>query len=248
MTHSTQLYGQLFDFLRQYCRAQDLRHLKALAWMVSALICSGQLSLPAWEPYVPSRATQAQSVERRWRRLLGNDRVRVSRMYVPLVMAALSGWSHHRLYLALDTTVLWNQYCMIHLSVVCCGRAVPLLWRVLEHGSATVAFKEYQSLLRKARWLLRQHPDVMLLADRGFANHELMGWLQASRWHYCLRLPCDVLLHGASKYPRRVGDLYPPFGEARLYRQVRLWADEVYRCNLVLATLAGSQGILGGGY
>ena len=176
MTHTTQLYGQLFGFLRQYCRVRDLRHLKALAWMVSALICSGQLSLPAWEPYVPSRATKAQSVERRWRRWLDNQRVRVSRMYVPLVIATLSGWSHHRLYLALDTTVLWDRYCMIHLSVICCGRAVPLLWRVLEHGSATVAFQEYQPVLRKARWLLRQHEDVMLLADRGFANHELMQY------------------------------------------------------------------------
>lgn len=99
---------------------------------------------------------------------------------------------------------------MIHLSVVCCGRAVPLLWRVLEHGSAAVAFKEYQPLLRKARWLLRQHPDKMLYADRGFANHEVMGWLQASGWHYCLRLPCDVLLRGPSKYPTVVGALYPP--------------------------------------
>ncbi|WP_262561149.1 hypothetical protein [Acaryochloris sp. CCMEE 5410] len=36
----------------------------------------------------------------------------------------------------------------------------------------------------------------MLLADRGFANHQLMSWLQQSRWHYCLRIPCDVLLHG----------------------------------------------------
>lgn len=241
MSSSTQLYGQLFGFLRQYCRAQDLRHLKALAWMVSALLCSGQLSLPAWEPYVPSRATQAQSVERRWRRWLGNARVRVSHLYLPLVMAALSGWSHHRLYLALDTTVLWDRYCMIHLSVVCCGRAVPLLWRVLEHGSATVAFEAYQPLLRKARWLLRQHPDVMLLADRGFANHELMRWLQASRWHYCLRLPCDVILHGASKYPSIVGSLYPPLGEARLYRQVRLWADGAYRCNLVVATVKGAK-------
>ncbi|XHX76413.1 MAG: transposase [Stenomitos frigidus ULC029] len=241
MTASTQLYGQLFAFLRQYCRAQDIRHLKALAWMVSALICSGQLSLPAWEPYVPSRATQAQSVERRWRRWLDNQRVRVSRLYVPLVMAALSGWNHHRLYLALDTTVLWNRYCMIHLSVVCCGRAVPLLWRVLEHDSASVAFKEYQPLLRKARWLLRQHEDVMLLADRGFANHSLLAWLQASQWHYCLRLPCDVWLHGASKYPRMVGSFYPPLGEARLYRQVRLGADGVYRCNLVLATVKGAK-------
>lgn len=48
-----------------------MRHLKALAWMVSALIYSGQLSLPAREPYVPSRAEKAQSVERRWQRFLG---------------------------------------------------------------------------------------------------------------------------------------------------------------------------------
>jgi hypothetical protein len=40
---------------------------------------------------------------------------------------------------------------------------------------------------------LRHHGDVMLLADRGFANHDLISWLQASGWHYSLRLPSDVL-------------------------------------------------------
>jgi hypothetical protein len=150
MSNSTHLYGQLLAFLRQYSHASDLRHLKALAWMVSALVCSGQLSLSAWEPFVPSRATKAQSVERRWQRFLVNTRIQVSALYVPLVLVALSGWKSHRLYLALDTTVLWDRYCMIHLSVVCCGRAVPLLWRVLEHGSATVAFGEYKGVLRKA--------------------------------------------------------------------------------------------------
>jgi hypothetical protein len=69
---------------------------------------------------------------------------------------------------------------------------------------------------RIARWLLRGHGDVMLLADRGFANHDLMGWLRTSRWHYCLRLPCDVLLHGPRRYPTMVGALYPPLGQARL--------------------------------
>jgi hypothetical protein len=134
MSHSTHLYGQIFSFSRQYSHARDLRHLKALAWMVSALICSGQLSLPAWEPYVPSRATKAQSVERRWQRFLANERIRVIPLYVPLVLMALSHWKDHRLYLALDTTVVWDRYCMIHLSVVCCGRAVPLLWRVRNGG------------------------------------------------------------------------------------------------------------------
>ena len=199
--------------------------------MVSALVCRGKLSLPAWEPFVPSRATKAQSVERRWQRFLVNVRIRVSALYVPLVLVALSGWKPHRLYLALDTTVLWARYCMIHLSVVCCGRAVPLWWRVLEHGSATVAFGEYRGMLRKARWLLRQHGDVMLDALRGFANHELMRWLRMSRWHYGLRLPCDVLLHRPRRFPTMVSSLYPPLGQARLDRHVGLWLDGVHRCN-----------------
>jgi len=56
MSNSTLLYGQLMSYLRQHSRYCDLRHLKALGWMVSALICSGQLNLAAWEPYVPTRA------------------------------------------------------------------------------------------------------------------------------------------------------------------------------------------------
>jgi len=59
-----------------------------------------------------------KSVERRWRRFFDKRRD-VCAIYLPLVLAALSGWQSHRLYLALDTTVLWNRYCMIHLSVVC---------------------------------------------------------------------------------------------------------------------------------
>jgi len=96
-------------------------------------------------------------------------------------------------------------------------------------------------VLRQARWLLRHHPDVMLLADRGFANHELMVWLRNSQWHYAIRLPCDVLLHGTNRYPRTVGSLYPPLGEACLYRQVGLWVDGTHRCNLVVATVKGAK-------
>lgn len=239
MSSSLSIHSQLLNYLRQHSRYQDLRHLKALAWMVTALVCSGQISLPAWEAYVRAPARQAQSYERRWQRFFGNPRIQCHRLYGPLVMAALSQWRQHRLYLALDTTVLWNRYCMIHLSVVCCGRAVPLLWRVVEHASATIAFQEYQPLLRRAHWLLRHHPNRMLLADRGFANHEMVRWLQQSRWHYAVRLPCDVQLHGPRRYPTEVRQLWPSKGEATLYHQVGLWQDGACRCNLVLANVRG---------
>jgi hypothetical protein len=112
MNGSTLLHRQIFGFLSQYSKYKDRRHLQALAWMVTGLIGSGELSMAAWEPYVVSRATQAQSYERRWRRLVKNPHINVQRMYLPLVMMALSGWGRGRLYLALDTTVLWDKYCM----------------------------------------------------------------------------------------------------------------------------------------
>jgi hypothetical protein len=209
--------------------------------MVSALIGSGKLSLPAWEPHVTSKATQAQSFERRWRRFLMNDKINVEHIYLPLVMAALSKWKNQRLSLAMDTTVLWDKYCMIHLSVVCCGRAIPLLWDVLEHESATVAFSDYERLLRKARWLLRGYSNVILLADRAFACHDLMAWLKLTNWHYALRLKCDVLVHGVNRHPIEVGKLYPSMNQAKLFTNVGLWADGIYRANLVLATVKGAK-------
>ncbi len=56
-------------YARQHSKYRDLRHLKALVWMINGLICSGKINLSQWESYVPSRATKAQSTERRWVRL-----------------------------------------------------------------------------------------------------------------------------------------------------------------------------------
>lgn len=71
--------------------------------------------------------------------------------------------------------------------------------------------------------------------------HELMRWLRRSRWHYCLRLPSDVLLHGPRRYPIAVGLIYPLLGEARFYRNVGLWLDGTHRCNVVLASVQGTK-------
>ena len=239
MSSSAPLYNQLFSLLSQHSKYRDLRHLKALVWMIIGLIHSGKISLSEWECYIPSRATKAQSFERRWQRFVSNQRIRVRSLYVPLVLGAIKNWHSQRLYLALDTTMLWNRFCIIHISIVCGGRAVPFLWKVLEHKSSTVAFAEYKLMLRLATKLLSGYSDIMLLADRGFANHELVNWLQDSKWHYCLRLPCDVILHGVRKHPIELKYLCPPKSEAFLCHDVGLWLDGEYRCNAVLANVRG---------
>ena len=240
MSDTLLVYAQLLDWLRLHCRYRDFRHLIALAWMVLGLIGSRRLCLCAWEAHVLSSA-KAQSLQRRWRRFLSNSRVRVPDLYVSLLLETLQNRPQQRLHLALDTTVLWNRFCMIHISLLCGGRAVPLVWKVLEHNSAAVAFETYRDLLHSARQVLQAFPDVMLLADRGFANRDLLQWLQRHSWHYCLRLPCDVAIHGPRRYPLEVRHLWPPRGEARLFEQVRLWQDGIYCSNLALAKVRGAQ-------
>jgi Transposase DDE domain len=89
--------------------------------------------------------------------------------------------------------------------------------------------------------LLRHHPDVMLLADRGFANHDLLSWLQASNWHYCIRITCDTHLHGIRPYAVEASLIYPRKGTAAFYKNIGLWQDDLIRCNLVLAYPEGVQ-------
>ena len=128
---------------------------------------------------------------------------------------------------------------MIHISIVCGGRAIPFLWKVVKHKSSTVAFIDYKLMLKLARKLLFNYPDIMLLTDRGFANHQLINRSQNSSWHYCLRLPCDVMIHGARRHPIELKYLTPNKAEAIFYQNIGLWLDGKYRYNLVLANVRG---------
>ncbi len=98
-------------------------------------------------------------------------------LYGPLLQQALAEWGNHRLYLALDTSILWNTYCLVRLSLIYRGRAIPIVWKVLEHPSSRVAYGVYQEVLDKVVELLPFQCPVVLTADRGFADTHLMGHL-----------------------------------------------------------------------
>ena len=91
--------------------------------------------------------------------------------------------------------MLWNTYCLVRLSGISRGRAVPLVWCVLEHPSAAVAYEEYQGLLEKAAPLVPFACKVVLLADRGFADTELMHHLKCLGWHFRIRIKANFWIY-----------------------------------------------------
>ena len=143
MTTATPLYQGLLSLLDRG-QWQDQRHLKTAVSRMVGLMLSSSISLTTWIPDAFGRALQAHRVQRRFARWLHNDRLKVHDWYGPLIQEAWVGWGEATLYLALDTTMLWGQYCMMRLSVIYRGRAVPLSWDVREHASAQVACRVYQ--------------------------------------------------------------------------------------------------------
>jgi hypothetical protein len=238
-----QLHAELIRFLRQHCPVCDERHLTVLAWMVAGLLLSQTVCFDHWKAKLPMVHCLAASWQRRCRRWLGNQRISVDALYGPLVLWAIQHWQKpcHSLHLALDTTVLWNHSCVVALSMVCHGRAIPLLWQTLEHPSASVSADVVIGLLQRADRLLADCPAITLLADRGFPSAELLGWFEGrERWSYVMRLRGDAEIHGtAAPLGCQVRRLQLPRGHCRGYRDVQLWGDGQRRANLVLARPIG---------
>ena len=222
MENTPYLYDTLVQVLRQHRNWLDLRHLKTLAWMMVGLIHSSSMSLCAWAPFVVSRARYSQSTVRRFRRWLDNDKIEVHTLYGPLLQQALIGWVDKTLYVALDTSMLWNTYCMVRLSVIYRGRAVPLVWCVLEHGSAMVVYDVYKALLEQANRLVPSACKVVLLADRGFTDTELLRHLKRLGWHFRIRIKANFWIYRPGHGGFQVRDISLACGQARFWHGVWL--------------------------
>ncbi len=190
--------------------------------MMLGLIGSKTVSLGAWAPYVVSRARYAQSTVRRFSRWLSNNRIKFEPLYGPLIETALVSWVGKRMYVALDTSMLWNTYCLMRISVIYRGRAVPLVWRVIEHGSAAVSFEAYKALLDEAESRLPFACQVVFLADRGFADTQLMSHLRRLGWHFRIRIKCTFWIHPCHQAPFQVGEIDLKPGHMTFWQEVSI--------------------------
>jgi hypothetical protein len=242
MENTLRLYDTLIQVLSQHRNWLDVRHLQTLAWMMVGLIQSQVISLTAWVPYVHSRAQYAQSTVRRFRRWLDNKRIKVNELYGPLIQQALSEWGEQLLYLALDTSMLWGKYCIIRISVVYRGRAVPLVWKVLEHASSAVAFDAYRDLLNKAAQLLWPFGcQVVFLADRGFADTDLMAHLTKLGWQWRIRLKGNFTIYRRGHRRCKAQRITPAAGYAILWQNVFITARRYGPVHIAVARHPGSK-------
>lgn len=220
---TSRLHNQLQSLLSQSSTWADQRHLQTLIWMVIGLLCSECINLSKWRVYVKTRAQFAQSYQRRFSRWLHNPRINVQKLYSSLIAHALEKWGETSITVIEDTSMLWDEYCLVRVSVQYRGRAIPLVWRVLRHSSSSVKFEVYQGMLKRAAGLLPAVTSVCFLADRGFADTELMRYLRDELgWHFRIRVKSNSWIHRPGSGWVQLNQYHLALGEVILLQGVGL--------------------------
>jgi hypothetical protein len=222
INNASRLHDELKKFAGQYSDWADARHLSVMCWMIVGLIAEGSVNLTKWIYHVHSKAQIAQSIQRQLSRWMKNPRINPAKLYSPIVKVLLADWDDPIMYLSLDTTMLWAEYCIIRVSVVHLGRGVTVGWRVLRHKSSSVHIDTYADLLKRISKRLPAAPKKVLLADRGFANPKLLVISQQLGWHCRIRIKGNVWLKNPRQDWQRASGIPLAMGEAKFIQNVRL--------------------------
>jgi hypothetical protein len=220
--NASRLHDELIKFAGQYCRWKDVRHLGVIGWMMLGLIATGSVNLTKWLSHINTKAAIAQSTQRQLSRWLNNPRINPAKLYSPVIKAVLANWQDAEIYLSFDTSQLWDEYCMIRLCVVHRGRALPLCWRVIKHGSSSVEISTYRDMLQRASKLLPSHVKVILLADRGFSNPQLVRFVRELQWQCRIRIKGNFWIHHPKQGWQTIKQLHLSLGEAKLIHHVKV--------------------------
>lgn len=123
------------------------------------------------------------------------------------------------------------------------GRALPVVWRVMQHSSASVGFTDYQEMLQQAVRRLPTDKQVVLLADRGFVHTQLMQLLtQQLGWSYRIRVKGNTWVWRGKSGWCQLKDVHCARGEAVCLHNVRLHKGEWYG---IVHVIAGRNNVNG---
>lgn len=113
---NTGLYRQLQDQLSQWVQPIDQRHLQGFTEIVAAVLQTDEACLGRWIPYLSHRGCGARAHMERLSYFLHNPQITAERYYEPILRQVLSAFAGEAIILTLDTSMLWDRFCLIDLD------------------------------------------------------------------------------------------------------------------------------------
>ena len=226
-------YIQLIQEFTPHIQPKDKRHLNVFAEIVTSILLSSSACLSHWLPFLSHRHCNARSHMARLSYFIHNQNISSDIFYQPLLQFFLHSWNGLPLTLVLDTSMLWQQFCLIEVSLIWGGRSITVAQKVIKHRSAAVAVSEYLPVLEMAQTALPDDCQITLLADRGFEHRDLINWLTKQKWSWLIRAKSDLIVTLKADCSDYVSQLCPPTDQVYLFNNVQVL--EGSRCNLAIA-------------
>ena len=118
---------------------------------------------------------------------------------------------------------------------------MPIVWKVLDHPSSSVAYDVYKDGLDKVAELLPWQCHVVFTADRGFADTHLMAHLARLGWHWRIRLKGSFWIYRPGKRRCKVNRLPWCAGKALFWPHVYMTTNRYGPVHLALGRPKDSQ-------
>jgi hypothetical protein len=176
-------------------------------------------------------------------RLLSNRNLQLEQLDVPWTRFVLG--DRKEVVIALD----WTEYARDGHSVIAAnvvtshGRATPLCWKTVRTAEIKDGARNdfEDELLLRLRSAIPDDVHVTIVADRGFGDAKLYEFLSSERWGFVIRFreAIHVRLAGRERVP--AGELVPPNGRARLWKNVAVTAKEHPLAGFVAVKASGMK-------
>lgn len=239
---SLRLYRTIIEMIvKSKVRFHDRRCLVTFAWAIVGLLLEKNVHLSKWGLH-RSGQMKAASKQRQFVRWLKNAKIDAAEIYRQLAQIALADWMGQTIYLALDSSSLWDEFVLVRVALIYRGRALPLSWVILQQQSTMIAFEKYKSILKAAAAILPKQCRVILLADRGFDDNDLFCAARDLGWGFRIRLKKSLHIYRVNKPSLSVGRLMPPKGQALFLHKVWITDRQFGPVHLALAHVQTRNG------
>jgi hypothetical protein len=170
------------------------RHLNTLVGMICGLTGGQRAHLSTMADHAPSHGADQESVSTRFRRWLKHEAHTVDGWFLPVAQTLLANLAGQPLVLAIDGSVVGRGCVALMLSVVYHGRALPLVWVVVQGTKGHFPQATHCALLTQLQPLIPPDTAVTVLGDGEFDGIDFQALLRQLHWQYVCRTAPNVLM------------------------------------------------------
>lgn len=157
-----------------------------------------------------TRGAQVESIERRLRRIVSDERIDAQSCHQPLVKAILANSGLEQLWLIVDPSLQEDRVVLVSINAWYRGRSLPLVWATWPANQPLEGagfWERIDELLRAVQALLPAGLAVTVLADRAFGSPAFVDLVAKRGWHWIVRLQGQTRCRDSCGRERAVAEL-----------------------------------------